>query len=200
MSEPSSKNPRPPRPDKVATVTEIRERLAASGGVVLTEYRGLDTATMAALRATLAPLGCGYRIYKNTLFRIAARDLGIDCESLLSGPVAVAFVENLPDGRPGDPSAVAKALVEFRRTEPQLIIKGGVLGTGAVGPEAIENLSKLPPVEQLQAQVAGALAAPIQRTATLLQAPLAKFAGLAAAPARTFAGLLRALIDERSES
>jgi len=62
----------------------------------------------------------------------------------------------------------------------------------------VEHLSKLPPAEQLQAELAGALASPMQKMARLLGAPLQEFAGLAAAPARSFAGLLRALIDERS--
>ena len=179
---------------------EIRARLAASQGAVLTEYRGLDTATMAALRGALAPLGGSYKVYKNTLFRLAARESGIDCEHLLVGPTAVAFVETLPDGRPGDAAAVAKALVEFQRTDRRLVIKGGLLGAGPVGPEAVEQLSKLPPAEQLQAQLAGALASPLRQFGGLLAAPLQDLAALAAAPAQTFAGLLRALIDERSEN
>ncbi len=198
MSESSSEHSRPPRPDKVAVVAEIRERLAAAQGAVLTEYRGLDTAAMAALRHSLAPFGGSYKVYKNTLIRLATRELGIDCDHLLVGPTAVAFVETLEDGRPGDAAAVAKALFDFQRTEKSLVVKGGLLGTDPVGPEAVEHLSKLPPAEQLQAELAGALASPMQKMARLLGAPLQEFAGLAAAPARSFAGLLRALIDERS--
>lgn len=200
MPEPSPQNDRPPRPEKVAAVAEIRERLAASHGIVLTDYRGLDTAAMAKLRSALTPLGGSYKVYKNTLFRLAARDLGIDCEHLLIGPTAVAFVESLADGRPGDAAAVAKALFEFQRADRRLVIKGGLLGTSTVGPEAVEQLSKLPPAEQLQAQVAGALASPLRKLRGLLAAPLGEFAGLAAAPAGTFAGLVRALIDKLSES
>lgn len=200
MSEPSSEHTRPPRPEKVAAVAEIRERLAGAEGAVLTEYRGLDTSAMAALRHSLAPHGGSYKVYKNTLIRLAARELGIDCEHLLVGPTAVAFVEPLSDGRPGDAAAVAKALVEFQRRDKRLVIKGGLLGASTVGPEAVEHLSKLPPAEQLQAQLAGALAAPLQKMRGLLAAPLEEFAGLAAAPATTFAGLVRALIDKRSDN
>lgn len=200
MPEPLPQNDRSPRPDKVAAVAEIRERLAASQGIVLTDYRGLDTAAMAELRSALKPVGGSYKVYKNTLFRLAARELGIDCEHLLVGPTAVAFVEPLADGRPGDAAAVAKALFEFQRADRRLVIKGGLLGTSTVGPEAVEQLSKLPPAEQLQAQLAGALAAPMQKLRGLLAAPLEEFAGLAAAPAGTFAGLVRALIHKRSEN
>ncbi|MCY3560185.1 MAG: 50S ribosomal protein L10 [bacterium] len=198
VSQPNPEDARTPRPDKVAAVAEIRARLAAAQGALLTDYRGLDTAALAALRHSLAPHGGSYKVYKNTLIRLAARELGIDCEHLLVGPTAVAFVEARADGRPGDAAAVAKALYEFQRTDKRLVVKGGLLGTDTVGPEAVESLSKLPPAEQLQAQLAGALASPLQKTATLLAAPLQEFAGLAAAPARSFAGLLRALIDQRS--
>lgn len=198
VSKPSSEHSRPPRPQKVAVVAEISERLAGAQGAVLTEYRGLDTSAMAALRHSLAPHGGSYKVYKNTLIRLAARQLGIDCEHLLVGPTAVAFVEPLADGRPGDTAAVAKALFEFQRTDKRLVIKGGLLGANTVGPEAVEHLSKLPPAEQLQAELAGALASPLRKMGMLLGAPLQEFAGLAAAPARSFAGLLRALIDERS--
>lgn len=181
-------------------MAEIRQRLAAAGGAVLTDYRGLDTAAMAALRRALAPHGGSYKVYKNTLIRLAARELGIDCDHLLVGPTAVAFSEPRPDGRPGDAAAVAKALFDFQRTDKRLVVKGGLLGTETVGPEAVESLSKLPPAEQLQAQFADALASPLHKTAALLAAPLQDFAGLAAAPAGSFAGLLRALIDERSQN
>ena len=200
MTQPSSAQSRTPRPEKVAVVAEIRERLVASQGALLTEYRGLDTGAMAALRDVLAPLGGSYKVYKNSLFRLAVRELGIDCEHLLVGPTAVAFVEPHADGRHGDAAAVAKALFEFMRTDRRLVIKGGLLGTDPVGPEAVEQLSKLPPAEQLHAQLAGALASPLRQFAGLLAAPLQEFAGLAAAPARTFAGLIQALIDERSEN
>ena len=200
MTQPSSAQSRTPRPEKVAVVAEIRERLVASQGALLTEYRGLDTVAMAALRDVLAPLGGSYKVYKNTLFRLAVRELGIDCEHLLVGPTAVAFVEPHADGRPGDAAAVAKALFEFMRTDRRLVIKGGLLGTDPVGPEAVEQLSKLPPAEQLHAQLAGALASPLRQFCGLLAAPLQEFAGLAAAPVRTFAGLIQALIDERSEN
>lgn len=197
LSEQSSEHSRPPRPHKVAVVSEICERLAGAQGALLTDYRGLDTAAMAALRHALAPHGGSYKVYKNTLIRLATRQLGIDCEHLLVGPTAVAFVEPTADGRPGDTAAVAKALFEFQRTDKRLVVKGGLLGVNTVGPEAVEHLSKLPPLEELQATFAGALASPLRKMATLLEAPLREFAGLAAAPAREFAGLLRALIDER---
>ena len=198
MTQPTSKEKRPPRPEKVAVVAEIHDRMVAATGTVLTEYRGLDTEAMAELRSALAAVGAGYKIYKNTLVRLAVREMGIDCEHMLVGPTALAFVETLPDGRPGDAAAVAKALFEFQRKDRRLVIKGVLLGSDAVGPEAVEHLSKLPPAEQLHARVAGLIAAPLQQFAGLLAAPLQDLVGLTEAPVRTFAGLLQALINDRA--
>ncbi len=101
-----------PRPEKVAVVDEVRERFSQSDAAVLTEYRGLNVADISALRRSLRTAGGDYKIYKNTLVRFAARDLGLEIEDLLTGPTAIAFVD-------GDPVAVAKALRDFARTNQQ---------------------------------------------------------------------------------
>ena len=61
-----------PRPEKVAVVDEVRSHLDEADAVIVTEYRGLKVKDLAALRRSIAPLGAEYRIYKNTLVRIAA--------------------------------------------------------------------------------------------------------------------------------
>src|SRR3981081_2824193 len=110
-----------PRPEKVAVVTEVRERLDQASAAILTEYRGLTVKDLATLRRSLREAGGEYKIYKNTLVRFAARDLGLEeLEALLVGPTAIAFVD-------GDAALVAKALREFARTNPHLVVKGGVL-------------------------------------------------------------------------
>jgi large subunit ribosomal protein L10 len=164
-----------PRAEKVAVVDEVRSRLDRADAVIVTEYRGLKVKDLAVLRRNLAPLGGEYRIYKNTLVRIAASDRGHDgFRDLLTGPTALTFVE-------GDAAAVAKMLRDFARTNPLLLIKGGLLGTSVLGPAATVALADLPSRELLLARLAGALAAPIQMMAGLLAAVPRKFAyGLAA--------------------
>src|SRR3546814_18492335 len=118
-----------PRTEKVAVVDEVRERFDASSAALLTEYRGLDVAAIGALRQALRAAGGEYKVYKNTLVRFAARDLGLELEELLTGPTALAFITERPDGPPGDAVDVAKALRDFANPNPRLIVKGGVLGT-----------------------------------------------------------------------
>jgi len=163
-----------PRPEKVAVVDEVRERLSSSSAALLTEYRGLDVAQMAALRRSLREAGGSYKIYKNTLVRFAARDLGLEIEDLLTGPTAIAFVD-------GDAVNVAKALRDFARTNENLVVKGGVLGDKLLSAAEAKALADVAPREELLARLAGAMAAPMQQFAGLLQAVPRSFAyGLAA--------------------
>jgi large subunit ribosomal protein L10 len=168
------------RPEKVAVVEEIRTKLADADAALLTEYRGLTVPELAALRATLRGSGTEYKVFKNTLARRAVADAGLDdVASMFEGPVAIAFVR-------GDAATAAKALREFGRTNPSLVVKGGLLGERLIGPVEIDALADLPSRDVLLATVAGAF-----------QAPLTKAAGLFQAFTRNFAYGLQALIDQR---
>jgi large subunit ribosomal protein L10 len=169
-----------PRPEKVAVVDEVRERLSSSTATLLTEYRGLKVGELAELRRSLRQAGGDYKIYKNTLVRFAVQDLGLEgIEELLVGPTALTFVE-------GDAAAVAKALRDYGRTNPNLVLKGGLLGDKSLSAEQARALAELPSREVLLSQIAGALAA-----------PMVQFAGLLQALPRNLAYGLKALIDER---
>ena len=159
-----------PRPDKVAVVDEVRERLSNTEAAVLTEYRGLDVPALAELRAALRAVGGEYKVYKNTLVRLAVNDLDFDINDLLTGPTAIALVGERPDGSAGDAVSVAKALDEFAKNHEALVIKGGLLDSRRLSVEQITALAKIAPREVLLAQIAGALAAPMQQFASLLNA------------------------------
>jgi large subunit ribosomal protein L10 len=169
-----------PRPEKVAVVTEVRERFEAADAALLTEYRGLNVKALADLRRQLRPSGGEYKVYKNTLARFAAQNAGVaELADLMVGPTALAFVE-------GDAAAVAKVLRDAARTNPLLIIKGGSMSGKTMSAKDVEALADLPSREVLLAQFAGAL-----------QAPLVKTAGLLQALPRNFAYGLKALIEQR---
>jgi large subunit ribosomal protein L10 len=168
------------RPEKVAVVSEVRERLDAAEATILTEYRGLTVAQLAGLRHALRSAGSDYKVYKNTLVKLAI--VGGKHEALaplLEGPTAIAFVA-------GEVSAAAKALRDYARTYPSLVIKGGLHGEGFLSDRDLSALADLPPREVLLAQLAGAIAAPMRQ-----------FAGLLQALPRNLAYGLSALVEER---
>jgi large subunit ribosomal protein L10 len=174
-----------PRPEKVAVVDDVRERFESASAALLTEYRGLDVTAISELRRALRAAGGDYKIYKNTLVRFAARDLGLELEDLLTGPTAIAFTTERPDGSAGDAVDVAKALRDFARGNPALVVKGGVLGTRALTADEARALADVEPREVLLAKLAGAMAA-----------PMVQLAGLIEALPRNFAYGLKALIDQ----
>lgn len=174
-----------PRPEKVAIVTEVKERLENATSVVVTEYRGLTVSEMQELRGQLRPSGARYKVYKNTLVRRAADEAGLELADHLIGPTALAFAEPAEGEERGDVVSMAKALRDFAKAHPNLIIKGGLFDGDPIDADGIKALADIEPREVLLAKLAGLIAAPMQQ-----------FAGLLQAVPREFAGLLQALIDE----
>jgi large subunit ribosomal protein L10 len=153
-----------PRSEKVAVVDEVRSRLDSANAAILTEYRGLTVAELADLRSALEKAGGEYKVYKNTLVKLATTGgRHAVMHPLLEGPTAIAFVS-------GEISAVAKALRDYSRTNPHLVIKGGVFGEDLLSTSELTTLADLPPREVLLARLAGGFAAPLQQLAGLLQA------------------------------
>jgi large subunit ribosomal protein L10 len=169
-----------PRPEKVAIVDEIAGKLSAAPAVFVSEYRGMTVTALAALRGSLREVGAEHKVYKNTLAKLAVREAGLDVlDELLVGPTSLTFAGV-------DTVGAAKALHGVSRTNPLLVLKGGALGASLLSADDVRALAELPSREELLAHFAGAL-----------QAPLVKTAGLLQALPRNFAYGLSALIDAK---
>jgi large subunit ribosomal protein L10 len=163
------------RADKVAAVGEVRERLQGATAAVLTEYRGLTVSELARLRAELRQTEAEYKIVKNTLTRIAARDAGLEIpDETLTGPTAVTFCA-------GDPVAAAKVLRRFSRDNPELVVKGAVFEGQFLDSAETLRLADLETREELLARLAGLFEAVAAQPARLALASLSKAARLFAA-------------------
>jgi large subunit ribosomal protein L10 len=168
-------NKKTPRPEKVAVVEEISSKLQAADAIFVSEYRGMTVAQLAELRDALRPNEAQHVIYKNTLTRLAVAAIGREVlDEHLSGPTALTFVS-------GDVAGAAKALCDAAKRFPALVIKGGMLGETVLSSVDVAALAELPSRDELLAQFAGALQAPLVKTAGLLQALPRNFAyGLSA--------------------
>ena len=152
------------RAEKAAVVAEVRDKFAAANSVIVSEYRGLTVGALAKLRRTLRPLGAEYKVYKNTLVKIADRDGSMSAvEGMVGGPVAITFIN-------GEISAVAKAMREFAKENEALKLKGGVVDGKAVDVKGLRALAELPSRDVMLAKLAGLLKAPMANTAYMLSA------------------------------
>ena len=150
------------RPEKVSEVETLRQRLSRAQTIVLTDFRGLTVGEMGQLRGKLREAGVEYRVVKNRLLRIAARDADIEgLDAYLEGPTAVAFGYD-------DPVAAAKIIHDFIRQMRKLETKGGVIDHRAVTAAEIKRLADLPPRQVLLAQLAGGIARPLAGMVTVL--------------------------------
>ena len=158
-----------PRPEKVATVAEITAKFKAADGAILTEYRCMSVGAMADLRKQLRAIGAEWKVYKNTYARRAAAEAGLGAlAEQLTGPTAVAFVT-------GDVAAAAKLLRDATKTNPLLVVKGGVMEGKVLSAQEVDAVASLPSREAM----------------------LSMFAGLLLALPRNFAYGLKALVDQK---
>lgn len=160
--------------DKAATVAEITDRFRSANAAVVTEYRGLTMSQLTELRRSLGK-DTSYTVAKNTLVKRAAAEAGVaGLDELFSGPTAVAFID-------GEPVDAAKALRDFAKANPLLVIKGGLLDGKALAPAEVTKLADLESREVLLAKLAGAMLGTLTKAAVVLNALPTKTAQLAAA-------------------
>ncbi len=164
--------------DKTAAVAEIVDDFRTANATVLTEYRGLSATLLKQLRRSLGVKN-KYSVVKNTLTKIAAKEAGVDLDpAMLAGPSAVAFIK-------GDPIDAAKALRDFAKDNPLLIIKGGIFDGKAVTTAEIMQLANLESREVLLAKIAGAMKASISKAARAFDALRIKMEAGAPTPVAT---------------
>ncbi len=153
---------------KQETVKKAEKVIADAKVAVVTDYRGMTVADMNKLRRKLREAGVEYRVVKNNLAAIAAKNAGKeDMKDLLIGPSAVAFGH-------ADEITPARVLTEYiRTTKLPLSIRGGLLQNRVLSPEEVSVLASMPPREVLVARVVGQMKSPLYMLVTVLNANLA---------------------------
>lgn len=158
--------------EKVMAVAELKEKLSQAKSVVLGNNKGMSVAQVTKLRKELREAGVELKVAKNTLFRKAAEELGIEgLDQYLHGTTTIAFGMT-------DAVAPAKKLTEFfaKDKEPKFELKAGVLEGKVIDVKGIKALADLPSREVLLAQVVGGMQAPMYGFAGSLAGVLRKFA------------------------
>ena len=157
------------RPEKAAKVSELKDLMTGSKGVILVDYCGLTVAEDTDLRRKMREAGVTYMVAKNTFVRIAAKEAGIEgLDSFLEHNTALAFSAE-------DPVAPAKILSEFAKDHKALEIKAGILDGAVIGLDEVKALADLPSREVLLAKLIGSMQAPISGLVTVLHGTLRNF-------------------------
>jgi large subunit ribosomal protein L10 len=159
--------------EKQQIVDELADKLGGASAFYLTDFTGLSVKKITDLRARLRKAGVEYLVVKNTLAERAMEGLDLpDIAEFFKGPTALVI------GR-ADAVTAAKVLSDFAKEhDDKPAVKAGIVERRAVSSAEVSRLAKLPPREQLLAELAGALGAPMAQLAFLLQASLQEFAGL----------------------
>ncbi len=156
--------------------TEKREFVAALGQVfaetsmvVVTQNKGLTVAEVSDLRRKMRASGSTFKVAKNRLAALALDGTPFDgIKPMLKGPTALAWSR--------DPVAVAKAAVDFAKTNEKFVVVGGALGTQMLNADGIKALAELPSLDALRARLVGMLQTPATRIAGVLAAPAGQLA------------------------
>lgn len=152
-------------PGKKEKVKEIKEKLTQAKTVILTDYRGLNVRDLADLRRLLKEQGAEYKIFKNTLIKIAAQEAELEgLAPYLEGPTALAFGQT-------DETSAARVLADFAKDHEVLKIKAGVLEQEVIDEARVKMLASLPTKEELIAILIRLLRAPASNLINALTSP-----------------------------
>lgn len=151
---------------------ELGKLLKKSPHLYFAGFQGMKFQEMAELRTQLTPLGCGFRVIKNSLLGHALKEAGVKIASddLLAGPNALLFTQE------DDPVSPAKILFKIAKDNENLKIKAGYVGGQWVDASKCKQLSRLGTRPELLTQLAGTLYSAVGQTAWVLAAPMQQLA------------------------
>jgi large subunit ribosomal protein L10 len=162
------------RTEKREFVAELSSVFASTSMVVVTRNDGMTVADVTNLRRKMREAGANFKVAKNRLALLALDGTRFDgIAPLMKGPTAISWSQ--------DPVAVAKAAVDFAKTNEKFVLVGGSLGMQILDVSGVKALAELPSLDSLRGKLLGLLAAPATRIAGVLQAPAGQLARVFAA-------------------
>jgi large subunit ribosomal protein L10 len=158
------------RATKEKTVGELKAKLSKVSSIVVADYRGLDVPTVTGLRDQFRKAQCEYKVYKNTLVKLAIAGTPIEpLGKFLEGTTALMFSFE-------SPAAAAKVATTFAKTSEKFKVKAAYFDGTVVDAKGVEGLAKMPGKDELRATLLATFMAPAQNLAATLAAGATQFA------------------------
>ena len=154
---------------KIDTVAQTTDRFKKSQGVYFTKYTGMSVPQITTLRKAFSNNDVDYKVIKNTLTKIAAKEAGFEgkFDDLLENQVAIAFSE--------DPVAPARVIKDFLKENKNSLEVLGVLFDGELyDADKYQQLANLPSKEELLGKFVSCLNSPMYKLASTLNSPMSK--------------------------
>src|SRR5437763_2178609 len=170
------------RTTKESQVGELKEKLGRVASIVLADYRGIDVPTVTSLRDEFRKVQCEYKVYKNTLVKLAIK--GTKMEALgkyLEGPTAVIFSWE-------SPSAPAKVATKIAKDQEKFVLKGGYFEGTVLDLKGVQSLATMPGKDELRAKLLATFMAPATDFVRTLAAGAQNFVYLLSAKERQAEG------------
>jgi large subunit ribosomal protein L10 len=152
------------RPEKKIISADYAARLNASPFFLVLDYVGLKVGPITELRKRLHRAGAKLTVVKNSLFKIAAKEAGVELGGALTGQLAVVTGQK-------DLAAAAKTIKTFKSEFDKPQIKFGYAGQQRLEAAAILAIADLPPLEALRSKFLGLLNTPATRLVQMLNTP-----------------------------
>jgi hypothetical protein len=147
---------------KQPVVKEIAELLDGAQSAVVVDYRGLTVEQDTQLRKSLREAGVTYKVYKNTMIRLATKGTEFEAlDNVLEGPTAIAVSKE-------DATAPARILFNFSKTAPQLELKAGIVEGTTYDAQGIKVIAEIPSRDELLGRLFGSMKSPISNLARVL--------------------------------
>ena len=144
-------------------ISEMETQFQNNESVLVTHYQGLTMSQLDELRAQMREHGIIFKITKNRITKLALEKTKCkDLSGLFTGATAVAFSN--------DAIMSARILSKFAKTNVNLKLLGGIMGSDVLDLVGVQNIANLPTLDEARANIVGILAAPASKFISILLA------------------------------
>lgn len=151
---------------KAVVLGEVKEAFQNVASVVIADYRGITVPVVTAMRDEFRKNGCHYRVIKNSLVKIAVKGSKMEpLSQLMVGTTAVIWSNEVPQ-------TPAKLALQWAKTEPKFVIKGGYYEGSVLDVAGVGALASMPGKDEIRASMLMTfLAGPQSFVAQLIAGP-----------------------------